>query len=214
MKVLIFAGLILSLMSCGGGGGSGGAPLGIQNVQNDDNGTFNPNGNVVNACAAPYYRALHGVYDGQITYQRPQGNACAWEVELTINADYFGFDPTYKQTCFIELTYRSSPVSGIVEGDNSLCQDLDVRNRALEPYAGPHQSSLWTDPTWPVELSMLLAAATEADLIFPTGQGPSQLGEGGINFIHDGQGNVSLERALFNPEYWDGVMMKRLFNYV
>jgi len=200
--------MFLSLISCGGGG-SGGLSDNSQSVQNDDNDTFNPNGRVVNACAAPYYKALDGVYDGQITYQRPQGNTCAWEVELTINADYFGIDPTFKQTCFIELSYRSSLVNGVVEGDNTLCQNMDVRNRALEPYAGPHQSSLWTDPTWPVELSMLLPADTEPDLIFPTGQEPSRFGESQIHFIHDGQGNVSLERALFNPEFWDGVMIKK-----
>ncbi len=207
VKELAYAGIAFSLVSCGGSSGSS-SPLGTQNPLNDDTGVFNPDGTVVNACAAPYYKALEGVYDGQITYQEPQRNACAWEVELTINTSH-GVDTVYKQACLLVLSYRSTQVDGIVTGDNSLCRDMDVRNNALEPYFGPHQSSLWTDPTWPVEIDMLLPANTEADLIYPVGQGPSDFGEYGITFIHDGAGSVKLERALFNPEYWDGVMIKK-----
>jgi hypothetical protein len=226
-KHILVTAVILLLVACGGGDNNASDTDGTLNDNGADNATgvsdaqasssdigladlsaeFDPDGVVINACSAPYYRELAGTYDGQITYQTAD-NACLWEVLLVVTPTYDLSDDELRQSCVVTGNYRSVQLSPSAE-DASNCQDISVAEKLLEPYAIPVNNRVWLTPSWPVTAEMPLTISLPAGQVYPVGNFSADSDQVSVEFLLDGLGNVTVNSSSGDASDWDGVLVKR-----
>jgi len=217
--------LTLTLLAgCGGGGGESPAPISNAPDTSDspppttlnDGETFNPGGSLIGgnifSCAAPYYRELEGLYDGQITYlgrttddSDPAAASCTFEVELAVTTRYPAAIPN-GPLCELRGEFASSQL-GSATNSPECAGTGPVRGDLFAPYFG--DLDLIADPVYPVDASMSLPAQLPEGEIHGIGEFTSFSGARSIRFRFDGLGNVDLGESTSPDSPYDGRLIKR-----
>jgi len=223
VQVLCLFLILTSMVGCNGGGGGGGV-VGNTPLADDsepsavNNGEFDPNAEIINACASPYYRALSGTFEGAISYNpnptagNPSPTACVWNLSLVLSVEHSGTD-RFNGICDVSARFTSEILSAFEESDSrgAVCADLSE--------VGDFNEDLYTrieslsNPPYPIDALMFFLRTLEAAdssnnivKIYPVGIIGSSINS--ANFTILNQSSIILRGNQVVDSEWSGNLNK------
>lgn len=203
MKQLAAVATVITLAGCGGSSDSSNLEL-FDDQQQGTSVVFNPDGPVINACAAPYFQELEGRYDGRLSYDDPEDETldCEWEAELAVTLRQDA-QLTDGSSCYVAYALQADMTSGS-DGCGGLTTNGDLLNQLSVITNGDYAA--WNSPPWPIELLANTPTALDSALVYPIGEtGNVSVWE----YIFDGRGNITFAETTDPISGWNGVLVKK-----